>query len=190
MKIYGSENALSDAPLEALLFRCMNGYESENDVFFFCLVRQCSRKWFTTSWKSYVSEPFHHYATLARSTGPSLAFQCGFNFGFGRFTKMSMAAIYRLKEGLSHPEGKFVADDALCQNVLPNPAIRFAACLESAVNLKTLREKWAERVFAGKRSENTICGLRMAHCVMPIPAAAFWDLQRCSYDEMMIVLII
>jgi hypothetical protein len=75
MKIYESEKILFEAPSGAPSFRHMNSYESENDAFFFCLLRRHSRKWFTAAWKSYKSEPFHRYAALARSTGSSLAFQ-------------------------------------------------------------------------------------------------------------------
>jgi hypothetical protein len=53
----------------------MNGYGEDFDAFFFCLVRQRSRKWFTTAWKSYKSEPFLCYAALACSASPSQAFQ-------------------------------------------------------------------------------------------------------------------
>lgn len=75
MKIYESEKVLFETPSGAPSARHMNGYGSENDAFSFCLVRQRSRKWFTATWKSYGSGPFHRYAALARSTGPSLAFQ-------------------------------------------------------------------------------------------------------------------
>ena len=44
MKIYGSDKILFDAFSEVLSFYRMNGYGSENDTFFFCLVHQRSRK--------------------------------------------------------------------------------------------------------------------------------------------------
>ena|SRR2546429_7610024 len=44
MKIYGSDKILFDALSGVLSFYRMNGYGSENDTFFFCLVRQRSRK--------------------------------------------------------------------------------------------------------------------------------------------------
>jgi hypothetical protein len=58
MKIYGSDKILFDAPSGAPSFHRMNGYGSENNAFFFCLIRQRSRKWFTAAWKSYESEHF------------------------------------------------------------------------------------------------------------------------------------
>jgi hypothetical protein len=75
MKIYRSDKIDSDAPSGVLPFRCMNGYGSENDAFFFCPVSQRSRKLFTTAWKSYESGLSHCDAALAGSAGPSLA--CG-----------------------------------------------------------------------------------------------------------------
>src|SRR6266516_6268987 len=72
-KIYGSEKVLFDVTSEAPSFLSMNGYGSENEAFFFCLVSWYSRKWFTTAWKSYEAGPFRCYAALAGSAGPSLA---------------------------------------------------------------------------------------------------------------------
>ena len=97
MKIYRSDKIDSDAPSGVLPFRCMNGYGSENDAFFFCPVSQRSRKLFTTAWKSYESGLSHCDAALAGSAGPSLA--CvRIQLGCCRLTNMSVATPKRVDQ--------------------------------------------------------------------------------------------